>query len=236
MKRKWKRELGEVFWAPPAKRKEEFFQSLELPGISFWEFLRLQIPYIRKWNWCIAVILFGMALAGGRWLDETAVWAAGALTPFLALTAAVESRRSVRCGMEELELSCRFSLKTVVFSRLFILGIGNLVILITLILASMGTTSSDLAYTGTIILFPYLLTSFLDFSLMRKIHRQEGLYVCVAVTALVSVGDLLGSVVLNLTPVFFRQENAFWGIVILLVLTAREYMKIVKQSEEYVWN
>ena len=35
MKRKWKRELGEVFWAPPAKRKEEFFQSLELPGISF---------------------------------------------------------------------------------------------------------------------------------------------------------------------------------------------------------
>ena len=64
MKRKWKRELGEVFWAPPAKRKEEFFQSLELPGISFWEFLRLQIPYIRKWNWCIAVILFGMALAG----------------------------------------------------------------------------------------------------------------------------------------------------------------------------
>ena len=39
MKRKWKRELGEVFWAPPAKRKEEFFQSLELPGISFWEFL-----------------------------------------------------------------------------------------------------------------------------------------------------------------------------------------------------
>lgn len=236
MNREWKRELGEVFWAPPAKRKEEFFQRLELPGISFWGFLRLQIPYIGKWNWCVAVILFCLALEGGRWFKEEAVWAVGALTPFLAMAVAVESRRSVRYGMEELELSCRFSLKTVVFSRLLILGIGNLVILLILILTSTGMTSVNLAYTGTGILFPYLLTSFLDFSLMRKIHRQEGFYVCAAVTGMVSLGDLLFSVVLDLTPALFGRGNVLWGVGILLVLTVREYLKIIKQSEEYVWN
>lgn len=49
--------------------------------------------------------------------------------PFLALATVTEAGYSARCGMEELELSTRFSLHAVLCARLGILGTENLLLL-----------------------------------------------------------------------------------------------------------
>ena len=49
--------------------------------------------------------------------------------PFLALATVSEAGYSARCGMEELELSTRFSLHAVLCARLGILGTENLLLL-----------------------------------------------------------------------------------------------------------
>ena len=49
--------------------------------------------------------------------------------PFLALATVSEAGYSARCGMEELELSTRFSLHVVLCARLGILGTENLLLL-----------------------------------------------------------------------------------------------------------
>ena len=55
--------------------------------------------------------------------------------PFLALATVTEAGYSARCGMEELELSTRFSLHAVLCARLGILGTENLLLLGILLLS-----------------------------------------------------------------------------------------------------
>ena len=62
-----------------------------------------------------------------------------ACIPFLALATIAEAGRSARFGMEELELSARFSLQAVLCARLGILGGGNLLLLA--VLMPFGTYS-----------------------------------------------------------------------------------------------
>ena len=58
-------------------------------------------------------------------MDEKYVGAVYGLVPFLVLISVTESTRSYRYEMEELELSSRFSLKSIVMARMVILGVGG---------------------------------------------------------------------------------------------------------------
>ncbi len=62
---------------------------------------------------------------GGFFASENTVWIVSAFTPFLALLLIAESTKSAIYGMNELEMSARFSLKSVVLARLIILGVFN---------------------------------------------------------------------------------------------------------------
>ena len=81
MRKRLKKELARLYEAPPAQRKEEFFWGVEKPGISHWQFLRIQISYVRKWNWAVALLMLATVNLG--WLEGQILWIMGAVTPFL---------------------------------------------------------------------------------------------------------------------------------------------------------
>ena len=149
-----KEELLRLCRIPPSREKAAFFRSSRWlsaceraffspeasPGISFSEFLRIQAGYIRLRNWLfslalfLGVLLFSAETVRGAGINSRQfLGALSACIPYLALTTMAEGSRSVRFGMDELEMHTRFSLHAVICARLFLTGAGNLLVLTALI-------------------------------------------------------------------------------------------------------
>ena len=156
----WKEELKHAFEAPKPVKKREFLRRLDVPKMSFSTFLFSQMSYIRKWVWVVSFLVFSVAILGVAFVPDAVLWLISALTPLLALTVVSESGRSACYKMDELEMATRFSLRSVTFARLTILGLLNLLIFtIFLFLGVWNDTATPLA-VGLYIVTPFLFTSF----------------------------------------------------------------------------
>lgn len=236
MNKEQKQELKRFYQAPKPAEKAEFLKKFDETDISTMDFLRMQIRYIHKWNWILGGVIFLLAVLGGRLLNGAWLWCISAVMPFLALTAVSEISQSACFGMEELELSARFSLKYVTMARMGILGIGSFLMLLAVLPVLGMVQKISLFYCGVNVIMPYLLTAFLNLVIVRFIHGRESIYACIGVTIFVSAGY---SVLGYYTRVLYELLNAQgWTALgaVLLFLTGRELKEIVKQTEEYVWN
>lgn len=245
MNRKFREDLKQIYKAPNPAGKDAFLRELkqstdkkpEESGISFFGFLRYQIPYISIWSWLLGGSVFLLTILSTRYADEKAVWAAAAFMPFLALAAAAESGRSMQHGMDELELSSRYCLKTVIAAKLFIMGISNLIVLLACIFVIERDNRTGVLFNGAMLMIPYLTSAFLNLWIVRKIRGRESIYVCLGASILVSGANIIGGSTGRF--VIYDHLGAAGMLVMLLgagILTGRECMKLMKQSEEYVWN
>ena len=251
--------LRRLYTVPAPERKDAFFQSsayraaaseaLYPPRVPWAAFLQTQMHYIRKWNWILAVCIFAAAILltlqpwqtaapqeDLRGLDLSTPVILSACIPFLALSTVAEAGRSVRFGMEELELSARFSLHAVLCARLGILGGENLLLLAVLMPFGAHFWEMDLSITAACILLPYLLTCALTLPAVRKIRGRDCAFLCAGVSAFVSVLFLTA----NTTGLLYRAADIpalipafllFFGSAAVL-----ELRKYIRQSEELTWN
>ena len=118
---------------------------------------------------------------GGFFASENTVWIVSAFTPFLALLLIAESTKSAIYGMNELEMSARFSLKSVVLARLIILGVFNFGIFCIIIPVCHVANSISFMQTGVYLFVPYLLTTSISLYLVRRFRNKEVIYGCMAV-------------------------------------------------------
>ena len=164
------------------------------------------------------------------------VWRVSALLPFAALATVTELSRSARYHMEELEMSARFSLKTLLMARLTLLGLGNLVLLAVLLPLVTGWSQLPLTQTGCMLLCPYCLTSLICLVLSRRFRGSEVVFVCAGVAATVSWGCFWWR---ESPRILLESTNvAGWaGItLILLALMLWEGRRYVCDREEWIWN
>lgn len=249
--------LHRLYTAPAPERKDAFFQSsayraaaseaLYPPRVPWAAFLQTQMHYIRKWNWILAVCIFAAAvlLTLQPWqttgpqeqLQELSTPVIlSACIPFLALATTSEAGRSARFGMEELELSARFSLHTVLCARLVILGGENLVLLAVLMPLGPRFWETDLSMTAACILLPYLLTCALTLPAVRKLRGKDCTILCAGISALVSLSFLTADATGFLdraaaAPALIPAALLFFGAAAVL-----ELRKYIRQSEELTWN
>lgn len=236
MNKQLKNGLKQIYEAPAPMQRQEFLRRFPAPQISTPEFLRMQSGYIRKENWVIAVIVFGISVYGSCFADRSMIWVLSAVIPFLALAATAEFGRSARWGMQELEMASRFSLKLVLAARMGILGTGNLILLAGISPLAWKWQQTTLVNLGFSILLPYLLTTFLNLEIIRRIHGKENLYACMAAAAFVSLIFIVNGNTGN--RIFMYAGGHVWmGILALLaLLTGKEIILLLKQTEEYVWS
>ena len=253
------RTLRRLYTSPAPERKEAFFQSsayrsaaekaLYPSRIPWAAFLQTQIHYMRKWNWSLSVCIFAAAilLTLPPWqtassqgnlqeLDLSAPVILSACIPFLALATIAEAGRSARFGMEELELSARFSLHAVLCARLGILGAGNLLLLVVLMPLGPHFWGTDLSMTAACILLPYLLTCALTLPAVRKLRGKDCTILCAGISALVSLSFLTADATGFLdraaaAPALIPAALLFFGAAAVL-----ELRKYIRQSEELTWN
>ncbi len=226
-----KRALRDAFPARSPAGKRAFLRSLPPAPVSHLRFLLGQAGHIRKSAWAASAAVFALALAVGRLAPRDAVWATAALTPFAAMAAVAEGGRSALYGMEELELSARFGLKSVALARMGVLGLAHALLLAAL--APLGP--AGLVRTGVYLLTPYLLTALLGMAALRRLRGREGLYAAAA-AAVLTAGL---SLVLHSGPDAYAPANFRWWLPALAaaaVLTGREYRNTIKRTEELSWN
>ena len=236
MNRDMKERLKEYFAAPEPERKGHFLNSLPAEPMDLTDFLLFQAGYMPKWIWCLSVLMFALSLLGAGYFEKDMLWCISACMPILALALVAESGRSERWGMAELEMSTRFSRKSILLARLGILGLADLLLFFLLLPLAYMNGDRSLLETGIYMLCPYLLTVFLGLWASRRVHGRECAWVCGAVALGVSLGNTLmyQSIQGFYAPTGFRWWAA--AFVLLSAGVAGQCYKTIKEKEAPVWN
>lgn len=236
MKKELQNMLREAMEAPVPERKQEFLQGMKERQshirISYIRFVAEQIFYIGKWGWCVSFGVFLMAFFLGSYTNKNALWAFSAMVPFLAVSFLAEGLRSEICGMAELELATRFSLKSLILARMAIMGTVHLLLLG--LTAFLGYRQGELSFwhTGVYLLAPYLLTNVVGLYLARRIRGRECVYGILAMAAVVAILPFA-------SKLLYQEELFIWWLAALLlfsVLTVKEWKRNMERWEEYTWN
>ncbi len=236
MNRKLKCELQTVYNAPPTVRKTAFLKKHHRRELSRKDFILCQIGYIRWWVWGVSVLLFGIILWFSAQQQTQDMWLSASLMPLLALLAVVENGKSRQHRMDELELACRISLRSVALARISILGVFHLLLLGVMIPALAAWGAIGFIQTGVYLLTPYLLTSAIGMELSRHFRGNDGLLACSAVSGAVCT---LGLSERRFGLGLYRAEFIHvWGATLLLafLVCVFELAKMMKEVEELQWS
>ncbi len=236
MNRKMREALREAFEVPAPAHRQDFFENIPQGRVSLISFMLSQAGYIRKRVFVISLFPVLLSLAGTCFLDFDMMWVISAFMPFLALSAVTENFRSAVYGMEELEMSARFSLKSVVLARMGILGVLHLVLLCLLMPLACVHSIFTAAQTGVYLLISYLLADVMGLWILRNLRGKEGLYACVG--AAVCISSFYSLLRVRLARLLYRSGFAWAAVllIILLILCVSEMKKMVRQTEELRWN
>ena len=232
MERKLKKELSGYCEAPVPVRKKAFVQQFGLPKMNLAHVICSQTKYISKWVWIASVLFFGIAILLAQTAELEYVSMILGCVPFLVMISVTESMRSYRYGMEELELSARFSLKSIVLARMLILGIGNMVVLLGAVFVLRSSLQISIAYVMT----PYFLTAGGGLWIVRKVRSKENNLFCFALAVLVSAS--VWYLPWQFNAMYASQNAWLWAgtCIIGIVITVRESFRTIRMTEDLAWN
>lgn len=236
MKRYLKQELKKAFAVPlpDPQEKARFLRTLPQSSIPMWRFVLTQTAYLRKWVPVLSVLFLLPTLRSDRDMNMDTLWGISALIPFLALLAVTESTRSAVYGMQEFEMSTRFSIKSVLLARMSILGLLDAFVLCALIPFYAAGIRLSLLQTGLYLLVPYLLTANSSLWIARHFHGREAFYGCLCAAVFVS---MLSCGLRLLADTIYRISSLHWWLlsaVFLLGKMGQEIRRTVTQTESYV--
>ena len=227
----WKAELHRGFAPPPPTGKREFLRQFTPPSMGQTDVIFAQLGFIQKWVWVLSAVIYSAAVLMLLTDFPRLLQALSACAPLLALTIVAESSRSTRYGMAELEMSTRFSLKTVVLARLIPLGCVHPLVLL---LLSFGCRNPFAAILYSTV--PFLLTAFLGLSVVRRYRSHEAAYACGGIAFSISLLTLFSH---SLFTVLYEARHLIWwilAVVFLAAATGKLYRTILFETEEMAWN
>ena len=199
----------------------------------------VQFSHISKWSWVVSALIlvgilylnvWGSETIAGTFRDKKEMFGAVlALMPFLAAVCVSESIRPSIYGMKELEMSARFSLKSIILVRMGIVGLENLLLALVAALFVGGSFFQTILY----LLVPYLFTTYGSFLLVRKDYGGGGMYFCLGLA--VAVSGLMMVSTLNFRWIYQGQYVPTWLAVmaVLAWLTFHESRKTLILAENY---
>lgn len=232
MKREMKEGLKKLYEAPQPERKRAFLRELSAGDVHTGYMLWMQISYISNLEWIISGIFVGIVVLMGWFYQNQAFGIILVMMPFLAVMGISESMRSVTYGMDELEMSARFSFKSIVLARMCIVGIENLVLAFVAALFIQGNFVQAVLY----FLVPYLVTVYGSLLIVRNFPGREGVYTCMGLAVSVSAAE--GLSVVDYGWIYEERFTCFWvlAVLVLIYMNLRESKQVVQMIGGKVWN
>lgn len=232
MERRLKEELTTYFDAPKPSKKQAFLRQFGVKKINLFPLAVMQIRYVSKWVWVVSALFCGITYATIPVMDQRYVSMIFALIPFWVMISVTESMRSYRYGMEELESSARFSLKSIVLARMLILGIGNLIVLMAITKILSGQMEFHIVHIFT----PYFMSTSGGFYIVRRIRGNESTFLCFILAMVVSALQML--LPWQFGEIYLPIYTPLWLIVCAMgmVITIRESYRTIRMTEDLAWN
>lgn len=237
MKDNWKEVLKDAFSVPEPENKKAFLKNIRPREISNAEMMLLQVRYIRASVWVSALLIIALAILGSFMKLEGTQDLISVTMPFLAAVSVLETGRSRKYAMTEIEMATRFSLRSVIFARMAVLGIVYMLILCVaspVIAMAFGGKALLIAIH---ILIPYLITMSISLQVERSALGRRTGYTSLGVAALTSLFMVW---IKNYDPKIVQNYAAViesrGGVLILLLaaITVFEQWKTINNMEEFI--
>lgn len=234
--KKLKSEIAKAFEVSAPSEKARFIRSLPRRRISTRAFILRQAAFIKPSVWLLSLLILLPAVGCAWFAGKDTIWIAASFVPFLAMLLITESTKSAVYGMNELEMSACFSLKSVILARLCILGVFDFVLFTVLIGICCLFSGIPLLLTGIYLFVPYLLTTNISLYLARRFRGKEIIYWCMAAAVTVSGTNAALRFLAG-----FLYQTAYQGLwaaaaVLLLAALLRELHRTFRKTEGFVWN
>ena len=232
--------LKEICQTPEPEEKEAFFQGLKERGltsrrpeaINHGDFLLRQFFYVGKWIWLLSAVLLLCIM--GICYGNTGNYPF-ALTPLLAVEILVETGRSFRWKMAELEYAARFSLRSVMLARMFLVGIVETAGLIVVICVVRPWFSYSLIRVFLYMMVPYLAAS-LSGSVYERKTRSDNSWGSIIICFLSS--GFFAAAPYFLSILYEERFTVIWTVAFILLFfsLAVSMRRWICELEEAVWN
>ena len=236
--------------APEPGRKAKFFRRIEKEGLadrrpfamSQAEFLLGQFSYIDKRVWLLSAAVLLLIIVIGRSTTGNELFALTpsalmpfALTPLLAAGILAETGRSYRFKMAELEYTARFSLRSVMLARLFVVGTVDTAGILMAVWAVRPRLSYSLLRVFLYMMVPYLCACLLG-SLYERKHRADNGWGSIAICILSSAFFAAAPFVYS--RLYEERLTILWAAAFALLVCglAGSMRKWARGMEEPVWN
>ena len=219
-----------------ASGKTEFLKQYQRRELNLGELLCIQMQYMGAQLTVIGGYALAMLLGTLANINMNMARIAAALSPLAALFALTGLGKSRKYGMEEIEMSSRFSLRTVKIIRLAIIGVAGLAVMLAVSCMLRAVTGMSLFVSFAGAGMPYLVTTFLCMLLIRRWHSPKNIYGCAVIAAGVCAAMSGGIEFLARCSAGLCGLALPGGLLISAVLTAAEVCRYIKESEELQWN
>jgi len=228
-------ELKKAYDVSP-RNKEKFIRSIRKNDLSLFKFVLLQCKYMHNNAFLkcfILVILLSLICIKANTNDTLLFVSAG--IPLIVLVMIYELETSKIYSVEELEQATRFSLKTLVLSRLLITGIVSFVSVVLISVITIKTKEVSNIQTCVYFFLPYCLTIILCMKILRK-YKDEGIKYCFISAALVSLFFVFIGNVPVILNILSKTNVSLSLLSISVVMVFFESKKFIVNMEECIWN
>lgn len=226
-----KRLVRTAYAVEPSVRKAEFIKKYQFRELNYLQILSMQFQYmgpqLALLCGCVLAVLLGAAVN----VSENFARFIAVLVPVAALIAMTGLGRSSAYAMDEIEMSSRFSLRTLRIMRIGIVGIAGLFVMLAVSCALKILTGAAFLPAVAFAAVPYLLTTFLSMLLIRHWHSPHNIYGCAVIAGCISV-LALG----RMEALLLCSSLLYAALPVLIALTAAEFCRYIKESEELQWN
>ncbi len=232
--------LKEICRTPEPEEKKAFFQGLEERGlisrhpeaINHGDFLLRQFFYVGKWIWLLSAVIL-LCITGISY-GNTGNYPF-ALTPLLAVGILAETGRSFRWKMAELEYTARFSLRSVMLARMFLVGVVETAGLMLVVLVVRPWFSYSLIRVFLYMMVPYLAAS-LSGSVYERKTRSDNSWGSIIICFLSS--GFFAAAPYCLSSLYEERFTVIWTVAFILLILSLfvSVRRWICELEEPVWN
>lgn len=236
MDRKIINDLKNAYNVKPSEKKNVFIKSIKKNDMTIFKFVFEQAKYLHNFV-LIRCLLLSLVLTTALIVSnsEDLLVIYSSAIPFIVLLMVSELESSKIYKMEELESVTKFSLKMIVFARLFIIGVVSLVMVTISLIVTYKTKNIELNKTLIMFYLPYFITVYGSLCILRKVKEGITRY-CFIYTSLVSLFFISLRMLPKISSMLFETNVGVMVLILIVIMCLLESKKYITKMEEYSWN
>lgn len=231
-----KKAISKAYDVSSTKNKIQFLNQFENRNLNYVELVINQFKYMKKINLLFALSFVACMFVCFFVYLQSKLWLFSAFIPFLSLLSVLLLIQSKRHKMDELEMSCRFSLKLITITRICISGTLSLFALLVGVFILNMICGFNISSSVFGLVVPYLVSAWGCLIIIRKFNSKNNLAICAGFCLFVSIASfvLLGLQPWALGQLF--QIIVYTSLALVSILLSREIFILVRNNGGKLWN